>query len=76
MEIRAAIADDMGKVCLLFQEYAAWLQEDICLQSFEQELAALPGAYGPPRGALLVASDGSQLKGCVALRQLENDLRK
>jgi ribosomal protein S18 acetylase RimI-like enzyme len=73
MEIRAAGPDEIGKVRLLFHEYAAWLQEDICLHSFEQELTALPGAYGPPRGALLVASNGSQLAGCVALRPLQKD---
>ncbi len=73
MEIRAANVDDIGKVRLLFREYAAWLQEGICLQSFEEELAALPGAYGPPRGALLMAVDGNQLAGCGALRALDED---
>jgi len=73
MRIRLAEASEMDRVRVLFREYAAWLQEDICLQSFEQELAALPGTYAPPRGSLLVAADGSQLCGCVALRPLDDE---
>jgi putative acetyltransferase len=73
MEIRQATAAEMDQVRALFQEYADWLQEDICLQSFAEELAGLPGAYGPPRGALLVASDGTQIAGCVALRPLDEE---
>lgn len=38
-----------------------------CFQGFDAELAGLPGAYGPPRGALLLAPAG----GCVALRPLD-----
>jgi len=63
----------MNQVRDLFREYGAWLQEDICLQSFEQELSALPGAYTPPKGTLLVASDGTHLAGCVALRPLDQE---
>src|SRR2546427_13082460 len=38
-----------------------------CFQGFDEELANLPGAYGPPRGALLLAPG----QGCVALRPLD-----
>jgi putative acetyltransferase len=38
-----------------------------CFQGFDAELAALPGAYGPPRGALLLAPG----QGCVAVRPLD-----
>ena len=38
-----------------------------CFQGFDQELAALPGSYAPPRGALLLAPG----QGCVAVRPLD-----
>ena len=54
----------------LFREYADGLQVDLCFQNFEQELAALPGPYAEPGGALLVALVDGQPAGCGALRPL------
>jgi ribosomal protein S18 acetylase RimI-like enzyme len=38
-----------------------------CFQGFDEELAKLPGAYGPPRGTLLLAPG----QGCVAVRAVD-----
>jgi GNAT superfamily N-acetyltransferase len=54
----------------LFREYETWIQTDLCFQSFEQELAELPGKYAPPQGRLLLAFYDGQLAGCVALRKI------
>jgi len=58
----------------LFQEYAADIRVDLCFQNFAEELASLPGKYTFPEGALLLAQDGDQFAGCVALRKLEDDV--
>ena len=62
----------------LFKEYGASLGFSLCFQSFDQELASLPGDYAPPRGRLLMAHwhEGTedQLAGCVALHPLEDQM--
>ena len=57
----------------LFVEYAQWLKVDLCFQGFEEELAALPGAYAPPRGRLLLAGAPETAFACVALRPLADE---
>jgi ribosomal protein S18 acetylase RimI-like enzyme len=54
----------------LFAEYASTLDIDLCFQNFDAELAALPGEYAAPGGALLVAVVDGEPAGCVALRAL------
>src|SRR5207253_4470593 len=58
----------------LFLEYAQSLGFSLCFQSFEQELAGLPGDYAPPSGRLLLARFRAQVAGCVALHRLEPEL--
>jgi len=55
----------------LFLEYGDSLGFNLCFQSFEQELAGLPGGYAPPEGVLLLAEYDGALAGCVALHKLE-----
>jgi len=59
------------ELCL---EYAASLNFDLCFQNFDAELAALPGDYAPPRGAIMLASSAGAFAGCVAMRPLEADI--
>ncbi|MGZ7079311.1 MAG: GNAT family N-acetyltransferase [Thermoanaerobaculia bacterium] len=68
--VSATTPDDVAAVAALFREYAASLGVDLGFQHFEEELAAMPGDYAPPRGRLLLARD----LGCVALRPLSADV--
>ena len=56
----------------LFQEYAEELGVDLCFQGFSDELADLPGKYGPPRGLLFVVLDDKTPIACGALRELDD----
>lgn len=57
---------------VIFQEYADTLGVDLCFQSFDTELAGLPGEYAEPRGALMLAHVDGALAGCCALRPLDS----
>jgi putative acetyltransferase len=58
----------------LFLEYANSLGFSLCFQSFDQELAGLPGDYAPPEGRLLLAEYEGKVAGCVALHKLSDDV--
>lgn len=71
----ASSSADIESIRTLLREYARHLNASlganhICLDSYEEELAGLPGVYSPPRGALLLASDGAEPAGCGALKPL------
>ena len=67
----ATSAEEIAVIRRLFGEYADSLDVDLGYQGFAQELAGLPGAYAPPRGQLLLATDESGAAGCVALRPID-----
>jgi ribosomal protein S18 acetylase RimI-like enzyme len=73
-DIRSAdCPPDLALVRALFREYADGLGVDLAFQSFEAELATLPGKYEPPHGRLLIAWKGNEAVGCVALRPLDGN---
>lgn len=58
----------------LFIEYVDWLAEDLSFQSFDAELATLPGRYAAPSGALFLAMRGKESAGCVAVRAIDENV--
>jgi ribosomal protein S18 acetylase RimI-like enzyme len=70
----ASFPGDLPEVRALFREYADSLGVDLSFQDFDRELASLPGAYVPPRGALLMAVREGAVAGCVALRPWDADI--
>ncbi len=72
--VSAQTSEDLEQVQILWREYADSLDFDLDFQGFEEELASLPGDYASPHGRLLLAKYEGQLAGCVALRQLDNNV--
>jgi GNAT superfamily N-acetyltransferase len=69
--VQVETPQQIEEVRRLLREYEASLNVSLCFQGFEKELAELPGDYAPPGGRLLLACDGNQPAGCVALRGLD-----
>ena len=53
----------------LFMAYAESLDFDLCFQDFDAEMARFPGEYVPPDGDVLLAWNGTEAVGVVALRR-------
>jgi putative acetyltransferase len=69
---RAESCGDFGTARSLFREYGGSLNVDLGIQGFEEEIAALPGKYAWPQGALFLASNaGGRAIGCVGVRPFE-----
>ncbi|TWI83089.1 acetyltransferase (GNAT) family protein [Lacibacter cauensis] len=61
----------MDEARKLFEEYERELDEDLCFQSFQEEIKNPLKKYGPPLGVLYVAKWNSEIAGCVALTPLK-----
>ena len=71
---QAESPEQIASVRELFLEYARSLNFSLCFQSFEKELAELPGDYAPPDGRLLLATLPEAPVGCIALHRLDADI--
>ena len=69
--IRMAMPDDIVDVRCLLRAYESYLDAGLGFQSYEEELANLPGEYAPPSGALLVGLHQGDIVGCVAHHLIE-----
>jgi ribosomal protein S18 acetylase RimI-like enzyme len=72
--IHIKTAKHLDEIRQLFREYENYLGVDLCFQGFEDELARLPGEYASPKGSLLLAVDGKNTAGCVAVRKYNGDV--
>ena len=74
MIIQAETTAQIEDARRLFREYEAWLDVDLCFQSFEDELKKLPGKYAAPTGRLFLAFADEKIAGCVALRKIDDEI--
>lgn len=62
----------MDEIRTLFRAYERELEENLCFQSFEEELKDPLKKYGPPRGVLYIATWNAETAGCIALMPLQD----
>lgn len=70
----ARFPEDRATVEVIFREFIASPSVSLDYQNNEPELAALPGKYAPPLGAVLLAWHGERAVGCVALRPVDGTI--
>lgn len=61
---------ELEEVREIFIEYAAFLQVDLCFQDFEKELQTLHQVFLPPLGCIILAKEGHEVLGCIALKPI------
>lgn len=62
--------EQLEDVRTLQREYGEMRNFDAAMDDYEKELQKLPGKYGPPDGALLIAYYEQKAAGCVALQKI------
>ena len=70
--IRADSRELIDRARELMNEYADSM--GFHFRDFEKEIVDLPGEYAPPEGCLLLAVEDDRAAGCVALRELTDDM--
>jgi GNAT superfamily N-acetyltransferase len=63
----------MDIIRTLFGEYSLELNENLCFQSFEEELQNPLKKYGGPKGCLVLALWNNEPAACIALQPLQQD---
>ncbi len=56
---------------LLFNEYAQWLNIDLCFQNFDKELQQLSIMYAATSGGIVLCKKGNDFIGCSAIRKID-----
>lgn len=71
--VRVETEVQVSQVRSLFEEYWTSFGFTPCFQNFGDEVASLPGAYGPPHGRLALAMAEGEPAGCAALKRFDAD---
>jgi ribosomal protein S18 acetylase RimI-like enzyme len=72
MFVKEAVTDEeIAEARELVIELVESLGINLDFQNFEKEIAEFPGEYAPPTGCVLIAREGGEAVGCVALRKID-----
>ena len=74
MVLPALSTAELADIRTLFVEYGDSLGDHLDRARFALELAAVPGDYAPPKGALFLARVDGEAAGCVGVRPLAADI--
>lgn len=55
----------------LFNEYAQWLNIDLCFQNFDKELQQLSIMYAATNGGIVLCKKNNDFIGCSAIRKID-----
>ena len=66
-------SEELDLVKDLFVEYSIVLNEDLCFQSFQEEVDDPLKKYGEPHGSLFLARVNGEAVGCIALQPLQQE---
>jgi putative acetyltransferase len=65
--------NELNTIRQLFRDYENELGENLCFQSFEEELNNPLQKYAEPRGVIFLAHYNNEVAGCIALYELNED---
>jgi putative acetyltransferase len=68
--VEVGTAEQVNAAREIFREYGESLGFSLCFDTFEQEMAGLPGAYARPSGRLILVAVTDLPAGCIALHDL------
>jgi ribosomal protein S18 acetylase RimI-like enzyme len=75
MRVVEALTDaDLAAAKSLIEEYATSLEIDLEFQGYREEIVRFPNDYAAPEGTVLLAYEGSEAMGVVALRRQEGSV--
>ncbi len=69
--IKAVTGAEYEAAKSLFEEYAGWLNIDLCFQHFSEELEQISTIYAPPSGGIILVKTGETFIGCAGIRRID-----
>ncbi len=72
--VKAATKAEYDAAVSLFEEYASWLNIDLCFQHFSDELAQINNIYAPPSGGIILAKAADVYIGCAGIRRIDDSV--